>query len=158
MFATLAVAVPAVLAAALLARRPPVLMNVIPTGLGREVTPLPRVLFSRTARAGSVEFEIRVTADSLPPSRLRLGLRPLGDLHLPDPLVYWSGAAAPPDGGLPPDAVLLGSLLGVRPREFELPAAALAADGQVLVYSLGHGALAGEFPLPTHSSIEAAHE
>ena len=158
MVTALAAVLPAVLAAAFLARKPSVVMSDLPAGLVREPAPLPRLLVAVTDRLGPIAVEVRITGDTLPPARLQIGLRPLDDVRLPDPLVYWSAQAAPRDGGLPPDAVLLGSLSALRPREFALPTAALGTDGRILLFGLGHGELAGELLLPTHSLIGAAHE
>ena len=158
MVSALTAVLPAVLAAAFLARKPPVVMSNLPGGLVREPAPLPRLLLVVTDRLGPVAVEVRVTGDALSPPRLQLGLRPLEDVRLPDPLVYWSALAAPRGGGLPPDAVLLGSLSALRPREFALPPEALVTDGQILLYSLGHGQLVGELLLPTRSLIGAGHE
>lgn len=63
-------------------------------------------------------------------------------LRAPDPLLYWS--AAPAADALPADVRLLGPLTGAPHQRFALP----AATGQLIVYSLGHGAVLHQRALP----------
>lgn len=70
------------------------------------------------------------------PSEGRLLVRQKGEPS-PDTLAYWTAGNGAIDA-LPPDAKLLGPV-GSLPREYQRP----PGDGQVVFYSLAHGAVVG---------------
>ena len=151
----LAVLLPIVFAAGLALRTQPAIMNPLPAALSQATPGLSRVLTSRGDLLPGLGASVRVLADSVPPSRMTVEITPSVDPHEPDLLVYWS---ALPDGGtnpLPPDAHLLGSLAGIRPRALPLPDLALTQDGALIVYSLAHGRRLATTPLPTRSLLDA---
>ena len=76
-----------------------------------------------------------------------LDLWPERDPMRPDVLVYACRASGRSEG-LPADARLLGTLAGVQPRRFALPADLQPAECVVMLYSLGHGEVIGMAPCP----------
>jgi len=113
-----------------------------------------QVLAVREFLLGSVIVNSRLMADSAS-RQMTLEITPRTDPREPDPLLYWSPEApeAESGSGVPPDAVLLGSLRGTRTRSFPLPKDAATRDGSLLLYSLGHQSVLGAATLPTQSLL-----
>jgi len=112
------------------------------------------VLAVRDILLGSTIVNSRLLLDSAS-RQLTLEITPRTDPRQPDPLLYWSPEAPEPESGagVPPDAVLLGSLVGTRTRSFPLPREAATEDGSLLLYSLGHQSVLGAASLPTQSLL-----
>ena len=139
---------PAGLLAGVLARPDETLM----AGLPSRVYTDPDMPSGRIGKAsllvGELEIEVRVWGTG---SSRFVQLRPMGDLQVPDVLVYWTPSAVAAPGAPPPtDAVMIGGLGGSRLPSFTLPEAAAdpAAGGSLLLYSLAHKRGLGATPLP----------
>ena len=163
---TLALTLPVLLTAALLARPDEQLARMaLPSSLlaTHDVQPLPlHDLGQPSSSPGAVALPggigvlraARLAKGPLDDSSLDLEF---GDLPAsPSLLLYWAPMASlsitVDDVVLPDDAVLLGA---PRPRSagrFPLPAAALAGEGTLFVYSLGHRKLLGA-PLVLSSKL-----
>jgi len=133
----LAVLVPAGLALALGARRSPA------TAAGTSIPSAPEQSAAPDRDLSSHWSRVDV-ATLLWEAEGRIELRPRVDLARPDLLVYWQPNAqrAPATEAPGRDARLLGSLVGVEPRRFSLPAEATRAGrarGSLVLWSLAHG-------------------
>lgn len=138
MVTALAVALPLLFVAGLLARTPPAEMEVLPEVLRPFSEAYPALLGEEPDLWGDVAIVTRLHADAVPASRLAVELRPEADLKTPDVLVYWHAGTVAAAGAIPDDAYLLGALAGVHARRFALPDTALRVDGRLILYSLGH--------------------
>lgn len=145
--------VPPAYALSLATRHPEALTTRLPLALSDPAAPPWQVLAVRQVLVGKIVLSTRLLADSASPRHLVLELAPVTDPREPDPLVYWSPDPAPSQGGLPAGAFLLGHLAGTRIRSFALPADAVGREGRVVLYSLGHQRLIGEFALATTSLL-----
>jgi len=150
----LVLVLPAGFAWSVASRRPVAAAHELPTALAEPAPAGGRVLAVRDILLGPVILKTRLLADSAS-RRLTLELTPATDPREPDPLVYWSPEAPEPESGagIPPEAVLLGSLVGTRTRSFSLPAEAAARDGSLLLYSLGHQSVLGAATMQTQSLL-----
>jgi hypothetical protein len=135
-FALLAVLVPAAYAAALLGRRAPPQASAWPDegisgaseGAARTVMWSQVELLTATARTADGALRVRALSWSEPAP--------------PGLALYWS--AGDPGGELPDGARFVGAL-GPATRDFELRD--VAADGWLVLYSLGHGETLGALAL-----------
>lgn len=103
-----------------------------------------RVLFERSDLFATQAITVRVNETSTG-ARL-LTVSPVTAVRTPDTLVYWLSGPSPNESqaadSLPPDAVLLGPL-----RDAAYPLPDDAADGRIVLYSLGHQEVVGQADL-----------
>jgi hypothetical protein len=106
-------------------------------------------LDSAEAQVIDVPIRVRLLAPSPngPQGRLGVELEPAKSIGRPDVLIYWSSAPAATTA-VPADALLLGSMGGVRPQRFELPPVARRSSGTLVVYSAAHREVLGTLALP----------
>lgn len=98
--------------------------------------------------SGSADFELHwKTGRASDGSGRLLALWPQQDPRRPQVLVYRTKQRQDSEQ-LPEDAVLLGALAGTEVRRFPIAEAAMAFDGRLLLYSLGHQEIIGRFDLP----------
>lgn len=153
--AALLVALPALVALALAARREEPRMNSLPAGL--ETGP-------RSGGADVESYELFAELGVAVRGRrtvagATLELAPAKPLGRPDVLVYWSAENA--DSERWTEGALLLGVLGDRARIYSVPATAAARDGYLVLYSLAHqevlaaGALAAMIPPPDHGQEDA---
>jgi hypothetical protein len=138
----MAVVIPSVFAAALVARRTPA-VDAVP--FATEPT-LGRVVIA----AQGVVSGIPVSAAVDPTGVLRIS--PAGPLRQPGLLLYWTAGALSSSDSLPRDAILLGPVSGERAETFRLPSARNNRAGQLLFFSLGHAQTVGSIALPPGSA------
>jgi hypothetical protein len=141
MIAALAVLVPAGLAAALAVRPRPPMVPQLP-GAGPAID---CVRLDRRDLWGELPVRIRVGSSRGGGGTL-IEVRLAGPLRRPDVLLYWSVALPAAGEPLPADSRLLGAIEGGRSTRF-LPEEALGG-GALVLYSLGHGEVAGAARLP----------
>jgi len=135
MITALALVVPALLVAALAARRP------VPTD------PQAAGLLARDAAWQS--REARRVADGVELVGLAVRLdRALFDTR-PDVLAYWSAERTTTGGAWPGQAHLLGSAADGLEGFLRLPEQAAETDGWLVLYSLAHAEVVAELQLPT---------
>jgi hypothetical protein len=146
-FLALALALPGLYVAGLLARRavPPVGEIPARTAAHRGEAEGPLVASLETLGGLPVRSRITRAGEGFV---LRLDVRE--ELARPELLVYWSAAGAKDAEAsvLPADAVLLGRLDTALPSFHPLPARALGSGGALLLYSLAEGRVAAREPLP----------
>lgn len=147
-FATIAVLLPAILVAALAARRAPPVVASAPAALGSPVLDTWVVLDSSEGQVLAVPIRIQLLAPTATPTRLGIEIEPARAIGRPDVLVYWTDTTPAPSDVLPSDAFLVGSIGGARPRRFELPKPALQARGSLVLYSAAHREVLGTIPVP----------
>lgn len=145
--AALSLAVPAVFAAGLLARKAVPWLPELPPEMAPGATP------AATRTLGEWDdlwVGLPVTTRLLTSAAGTLvELRPREDPGLPDLLVYWSEAEAEVGAAAPPSAsVLLGPAAGSASWTFRLPPAAAAGGGYLVLYSLAHQEAVAAAPLP----------
>ncbi len=138
MVTVLAVTLPVLFVAGLLARKPPVEMEALPEALQPFSETYPTLLAETPDLWGELAIITRLHANGAPASRLAVELHPEADLKTPDVLVYWHTDTPPAEGVVPDGAYLLGTLAGTRTRRFSLPDTALHTDGHLILYSLAH--------------------
>ena len=138
MVTVLAVTLPILFVAGLLARKPPAEMETIPEALRPFSETSPTLLAETPDLWGELAIVTRLHADADSASRLAVELHPETYLKAPDVLVYWHTDAPPADGVIPDGAYLLGSLSGAQARRFALPDTALTTDGHLILFSLAH--------------------
>ena len=123
-FRALALLLPALFVASLVARHPPATMASLPGELADWSVP----------SAVSAELELRLVEGD--PAAIEV-LHPAA-WDAADALLYWSPSATGDGTGVPDDAILLGSLRPGGPRRFELETPS-GATGLALVYDLAKG-------------------
>jgi hypothetical protein len=146
-FTALALALPALFAAGLLARRA-VPINRLPDRWLPEA-PASAVLLAGQGKLWE-EFGLatRVQTDEQDAARLVLEIAPTREWREPDALLYWS-ESLPVSGHLPEAAVLLGPLTGTQAQRFRLPEPASQASGHLILYSLAHQKVLATAELPS---------
>lgn len=132
----LAPTLPALPAAALVERAPPVVEDTLPAPMSAP-TEQGRLRASWALEGAPISLEVLEQTGVY-----TLVLKRRDPVSAPDPLVYWSSEAA--TTGLPPDARLLGPLTGAASQTFELP----RPTGHILIYSLGHGEVCAQGSIP----------
>ena len=138
MVTVLAVALPVLFVAGLLARKPLVGMDATPEALQPFSETYPMLLTETPDLWGEFAIQTRLHADTAPASRLAVELHPEAYLKAPDVLVYWNVDTPLAEGAIPDGAYLLGTLAGTQARHFALPDTALHTDGHLILYSLAH--------------------
>lgn len=139
-FAVLAPALPLLLIAGVAARRDEPEPSVFPAEASCAES---SKRWEMEARAAMGPFDVRVRRSV---DRPCIELQLLDHPRLPDLLVYW--AMSKPEGDrLPSNAILLGSLGGVRVHYHRLPDEAAKTNGNLLLYSLAHRAVAGRLAM-----------
>ena len=138
MVTVLAVTLPILFVAGLLARKPPAEMEALPKAIQPFSEAYPTLLAEAPNLWGELAIITRLHADATPASHLAVELHPEVYLKAPDVLVYWHLGALPAEDTIPDEAYLLGALAGTRTRHFALPDTALHTDGHLILYSLGH--------------------
>ena len=145
----LAVALPLLFAAGLLARKPPAVMERLPAELQPQTDAFPVVLEEYADLWSTVDIHTRLLGDRQPPTRLAIALSSTAMANAPDALVYWTIDPAP-TGETPLDgAYLIGSLFGNSSPYLALPDTALHVDGHLILYSLAHQETLATASLPT---------
>ena len=132
MTCVLAVVVPVVFAAGILARES------VPVHEGSAAAERPQtgeILWESADAWGDLGIRTRVFLPGEGASAHVLELAPAADFQQPDVLVYWSERAPQVAEGVPTGAILLGRLAGAQVRRYELPG---ATAGHVILYSLAH--------------------
>ena len=144
MIVLLAVGLPMLVAAGLLARRPIPRMERLPEGLVGFASDSSAVGATRVASwdGGSLRASLLVGVDDAAPA---VSIELLQELERPDLLVYWSGDLDAVSERVPGDAVLLGSLAGRHPTVFRLPVEASGTDGQLFLHSPTQGEVVTSF-------------
>ena len=143
MAVAMALIIPAVYAAALLARRAPAREAAVPFAT--------RPTSGRTVIAAQgVVSGVRLSATVDPSGGLTLTAAT--PLRQPDLLLYWTGSETGASDSLPQDAILLGQVSGERSEGFRLPAARNNRAGHLLFFSLGHAQTVGSIALPAGSA------
>ena len=136
----LALTVPALFIAGLLARRP------MPTATLPSVLSVPghdsnRVLISQLKSTGSgLSLRIATLRPDPGSDRLRLSVQLTADPKLPELLVYWHAGSAPASA-IEDDSYLLGTLIGTAPAMFQLPEQASTEPGSLIFFSLAQQAV-----------------
>ena len=138
MVTVLAVTLPILFVAGLLARKPPAEMEALPEAIPFFSETYPRLLDEAPNLWGELAILTRLHADATPASHLAVELHPEAYLKAPDVLVYWHVGALSAEDIIPDGAYLLGGLAGTRAQHFALPDTALHTDGHLILYSLGH--------------------
>ncbi len=150
---SLAIVVPAALAAAILARPTMPVMEQLPDLGGlpaydEDMT----VLADEYVRIDTATMRFALLAAASAPERYAVEIRPQDSdvIRGADVLVYWWKMPARESETVPVNAHLLGRLAGTQTRRYALPAAARPGAGRLVFYSLGQRRLIeGEWPLPT---------
>jgi len=147
MIVLLAVALPLLVAAGLLARRPIPRMERLPEGLVSAAADSSAIGSPRVTSwdGGSLRASLRSGVDDARPV---VSIELLQELERPDLLVYWSGDIDAVSEGVPGDAELLGRLAGRHPIVFELPVEASDSEGRLILYSPTHDEFVTSFRLP----------
>ena len=138
MVTVLAVTLPILFVAGLLARQPQARVETIPEAVASSSETHPRLLAEEPNLWGELAIITRLHADAAPASGLAVELHPEAYLKAPDVLVYWHVGTMPAENIIPDGAYLLGALAGTQAWRFALPDTALHADGHLILYSLGH--------------------
>ena len=138
MVTVLAVTLPILFVAGLLARQPQARVETIPEAVASISETYPRLLAEEPNLWGELAIITRLHANGAPASRLAVELHPEAYLKTPDVLVYWHTDTPAAEGVVPDGAYLLGTLAGTRARRFALPDTALHTDGHLILYSLAH--------------------
>jgi hypothetical protein len=146
---TLAVLLPAGLAAGLAVRAPMPSGGTISSALLGSLEPAGEPPFFRWYQRGlwgelPIYTELVESGDGI----VSVILHPVRDLKAPDVLVYWARLPARRGDNLqvervPEGATLVGSLAGTQPRRYVLPAAASEHNGRLILYSLAHQRVIG---------------
>lgn len=153
-FASLAVLLPTVYGAALLARVPPARMELpAELALDKALGPATQlrswaVLWPGELLGARLFVTGSDTGDANGTRALRL--EPAGALHHPDLLVYWSPEPVTALPGLM-RAWLLGSVDPTRPRTFALPPEAIREPGHAVLFSLAEQRVLASTPLGSDS-------
>jgi hypothetical protein len=100
--------------------------------------------------AASDEFPVRVRWVETAAGK-GLEIEALDGVKTPDLLVYWSADDAPIDSTPTPDNLLLGAFNGRR-QVFMLPSGIGDHPGELMLYSLAHGEMAGGVALDRAAS------
>ena len=138
----LAVALPALLAAGLMARRPVPAVETLPEGIDPGATAgAPRTV-TNLEGGGLVSMQL-IEA----PSGVSVTLEVEGVRGRPEWLVYWTPGTGSPGGRLPDEAWLLGALEENRLNRFDLPEAAPGPVGRVILYRPVSGEVLGSLNL-----------
>ena len=142
---TLAIIVPVLFVAALLARPTPPIAD----GLALEATPAyPTEVNAWDDLWPSVPITTRLLADRMPAEQLAVELTPTEALLRPDVLVYWVPGEVQ-EAALPETSYLLGALQGTEPQVWPLPEEARYVSGTLLLYSLPHDEVIAHTSLPS---------
>ena len=138
----LAVALPAILAAGLIARRPVPAVETLPDGVDEgALAGVPRMV-THLDGGGLVSMHL-IEA----PSGISVALEVEGVRGRPEWLVYWSPESSSPGGRLPDGAWLLGALEENRRNLFDLPETAAGPVGRVILYRPVSGEVLGSLRL-----------
>ncbi len=157
MMAVLAVVIPLVFVAGLMAREPIPVMEQLPEAVVSLAQPsLAHQILEADDLWTVAPITTRVFGDATPATHLAVELTPQASLKLPDVLVYW--APQQPAGMLPGDSFLVSSLDGTETVRGALPEAALRTDGFLILFSLARQEVIDVAPLTTRQptpTIEA---
>lgn len=157
-WASLGVLLPTVYAAALLARVPPARME-LPTELAQDSALGPTTQLRSWAVLWPGELlgaRLFVAGSDIGDANGKRALRiePIGELHHPDLLVYWSPEPVTALPGLV-RAWLLGSVDPTRARTFTLPPEAVREPGYAVLFSLAEQRILASTPLGGDSQSAA---
>jgi len=131
----LALTVPALFVAGLLARRP-MPATALPPALSVPELDPSQVLISQLKSTGDgLALSITTLKPEPGSDRLRLSVRLIADPKLPELLVYWHAGSAPATA-IEDESYLLGTLIGTAPASFQLPEQASTEPGSLIFFSL----------------------
>jgi hypothetical protein len=80
-----------------------------------------------------------------------LELKPLSNIQVPAPLIYWQKGNDTPTE-ITENTILLGSLSGKSTNFFKLPSEILGENGQLIIYAQGYQEITVFFPIKFSSS------
>jgi hypothetical protein len=144
----LAVALPALLAAALAVRRQVPRLPGLAAAIDGPERSAAREIGPRSVTSlADGWFAATLLATPSAASGLSVATELAVDRGRPEWLLYWSAERPAVGGALPPQCWLLGVLRDEGPRRLELPAAAAGRDGQLVVYAPDHARVLATLPL-----------
>ena len=147
MASAMALAIPAVIAAGIMARQPAPGPASVPSELDFPNDGI-RTLFAADDLWRRTRIATRILILPGDPDQRWIELEPLEEFAQPDLLLYWSDAARPRER-LAPESRLLGALRGRGPRRFSVPDTVNLREGYLILYDLAHAEIFGIAEVPT---------
>lgn len=146
MASAMALAIPVVIAAGIMARQPAPGRASVPSELDTPNDGI-RTLFAADDLWRRTRIATRIFILPGDPDQRWVELEPLEDFAQPDLLLYW--ATARPRERLAPESRLLGALRGRGPRRFSVPDTVNLREGYLILYDLPHAEIFGIAEVPT---------
>ncbi len=134
-FGLLAIALPLLFIAALLARKPVPKMSEYSLATETDASGFPHLLYSSGDNFADPLIVTYLRSDSLPAANLLLQLDVKEHLQAPEPLLYWIRSSKTAEFPPPATAIFLGSIRGKGLQDFTLPSDAQETDGRLVIYS-----------------------
>lgn len=146
MASAMALAIPVVIAAGIMARQPAPGPASVPSELDIPNDGI-RTLFAADDLWRRTRIATRILILPGDPDQRWVELEPLEEFSQPDLLLYWS--VARPRELLSPESRLLGALRGRGRQRFSVPDAVNLREGYLILYDLAHAEIFGIAEVPT---------